>query len=40
MVGIPLQFDGVRPPLRTLPPKIGAQTERVLGTPVKAKAVS
>ena len=35
MVGLPVQFDGVRPPLRTLPPKLGAQTDRVLPVPAK-----
>jgi crotonobetainyl-CoA:carnitine CoA-transferase CaiB-like acyl-CoA transferase len=31
LVGLPLRFDRVRPPLRTLPPELGAQTDRVLG---------
>jgi crotonobetainyl-CoA:carnitine CoA-transferase CaiB-like acyl-CoA transferase len=38
LVGLPLQFDGVRPPLRALPPDLGAQTERVLGPAAKAVA--
>ena len=40
LVGVPLQFDGVRPPLRRLPPKLGAQTELVLGPPAKAKVAT
>jgi crotonobetainyl-CoA:carnitine CoA-transferase CaiB-like acyl-CoA transferase len=39
LVGLPLQFDGVRPPLRSLPPELGGQTERVIGATTK-KAVS
>jgi crotonobetainyl-CoA:carnitine CoA-transferase CaiB-like acyl-CoA transferase len=38
LVGLPLQFDGVRPPLRSLPPELGAQTDRVLGTATKEAA--
>jgi crotonobetainyl-CoA:carnitine CoA-transferase CaiB-like acyl-CoA transferase len=38
LVGLPLQFDGVRPPLRSLPPDLGAQTDRVLGAPKKKVA--
>ena len=37
LVGVPLQFDGVRPPLRTLPPALGAHTDRVLGEMAEAK---
>jgi crotonobetainyl-CoA:carnitine CoA-transferase CaiB-like acyl-CoA transferase len=40
MVGVPLQFDGVRPPLRTLPPALGAQTELVLGPMAKEKVAT
>jgi len=38
LVGLPLQFDGVRPPLRSLPPELGAQTDRVLGATTKKAA--
>jgi len=38
LVGLPLQFDGVRPPLRSLPPDLGAQTNLVLGTKTKKVA--
>jgi len=38
LVGLPLQFDGVRPPLRSLPPELGAQTDHVLGTDKKKAA--
>ena len=40
LVGVPLQFDGVRPPLRTLPPRLGEHTDRVLGAAAKAKIAS
>jgi crotonobetainyl-CoA:carnitine CoA-transferase CaiB-like acyl-CoA transferase len=30
LVGVPLQFDGERPPLRTLPPRLGQDTALVL----------
>ena len=40
LVGLPLQFDGVRPPLRSLPPKLGAHTERVLGATAKQKVAT
>jgi crotonobetainyl-CoA:carnitine CoA-transferase CaiB-like acyl-CoA transferase len=39
LVGLPLQFDGVRPPLRSLPPELGAQTDHVLGTQKKKAAL-
>jgi len=38
LVGLPLQFDGARPPLRSLPPELGAQTDRVLGATTKKVA--
>jgi crotonobetainyl-CoA:carnitine CoA-transferase CaiB-like acyl-CoA transferase len=38
LVGLPLQFDGTRPPLRSLPPDLGAQTDRVLGAATKKVA--
>jgi crotonobetainyl-CoA:carnitine CoA-transferase CaiB-like acyl-CoA transferase len=38
LVGLPLQFDGMRPPLRALPPELGAQTDRVLGATAKKAA--
>ena len=31
LIGIPLQFDGVRPPLRSLPPALGEATSLVFG---------
>jgi crotonobetainyl-CoA:carnitine CoA-transferase CaiB-like acyl-CoA transferase len=31
LVGLPLSFDGQRPPFRLSPPDIGADTEQVLG---------
>ena len=38
LVGLPLQFDGARPPLRSLPPDLGAHTDRVLGPAAKKVA--
>jgi crotonobetainyl-CoA:carnitine CoA-transferase CaiB-like acyl-CoA transferase len=38
LVGLPLQFEGARPPLRSLPPELGAQTGRVLGASGKKAA--
>ena len=40
LVGVPLQFDGVRPPLRTLPPALGAHTNRVLGAMAEEKVAT
>ncbi|MPZ58171.1 MAG: CoA transferase [Rhizobiales bacterium] len=40
LVGVPLQFDGVRPPLRSLPPVLGAQTDRVLGLMAEEKVAT
>jgi crotonobetainyl-CoA:carnitine CoA-transferase CaiB-like acyl-CoA transferase len=31
LIGLPLSFDGVRPPLRRSPPALGADTEAILG---------
>jgi len=38
LVGLPLQFNGVRPPLRALPPELGADTDRVPGAAAKKAA--
>jgi crotonobetainyl-CoA:carnitine CoA-transferase CaiB-like acyl-CoA transferase len=38
LVGLPLQFNGMRPPLRSLPPDLGADTDRVLGSTLKKAA--
>jgi len=38
LVGLPLQFDGMRPPLRSLPPELGGQTDRILGATTKKAA--
>jgi crotonobetainyl-CoA:carnitine CoA-transferase CaiB-like acyl-CoA transferase len=31
LIGIPLQFDGVRPPQRTASPALGEHTKEILG---------
>lgn len=31
LIGLPLRFDGVRPPLREAPPPLGAHTHEILG---------
>jgi crotonobetainyl-CoA:carnitine CoA-transferase CaiB-like acyl-CoA transferase len=36
LLGLPLQFDGTRPPLRHPAPKLGEHTHEVLGAPKKA----
>lgn len=33
LLGLPLQFDGTRPPLRHVAPKLGEHTDEVLGPP-------
>jgi len=36
LIGLPLSFDGVRPPFRTAPPQLGEHTDDVLGAPAPA----
>jgi crotonobetainyl-CoA:carnitine CoA-transferase CaiB-like acyl-CoA transferase len=31
LIGLPLSFDGARPPLRRSPPALGADTDAILG---------
>jgi crotonobetainyl-CoA:carnitine CoA-transferase CaiB-like acyl-CoA transferase len=40
LLGLPLSFDGVRPPFRRSPPQLGAHTRDVLEDPVAGPAVA
>ena len=40
LIGMPLQFDGERPPYRAHPPALGEHTDAVLGAPPRRKASS
>jgi crotonobetainyl-CoA:carnitine CoA-transferase CaiB-like acyl-CoA transferase len=41
LMGLPLSFDGERPPFRLAPPQLGEHTDEVLGSPpVQTKTVS
>jgi crotonobetainyl-CoA:carnitine CoA-transferase CaiB-like acyl-CoA transferase len=40
LVGLPISFDGERPPFRRAPPKLGAHTEEVFGEHVTPAAVA
>jgi crotonobetainyl-CoA:carnitine CoA-transferase CaiB-like acyl-CoA transferase len=41
LMGLPLSFNGERPPLRVAPPQLGEHTDEVLGSPpVQTKTVS
>jgi crotonobetainyl-CoA:carnitine CoA-transferase CaiB-like acyl-CoA transferase len=40
MVGLPISFDGERPPFRRAPPKLGSHTEEVFGEHAKAPVVA
>jgi crotonobetainyl-CoA:carnitine CoA-transferase CaiB-like acyl-CoA transferase len=40
LIGLPISFDGERPPFRRAPPKLGAHTEEVFGEHVTPAAVA
>jgi crotonobetainyl-CoA:carnitine CoA-transferase CaiB-like acyl-CoA transferase len=40
IMGLPLSFDGERPPFRRAAPQLGEHTEKVLARPAQAKTVS
>jgi len=40
LIGTPITFDGERPPYRSHPPALGADTDAVLGAPPRRKASS
>jgi crotonobetainyl-CoA:carnitine CoA-transferase CaiB-like acyl-CoA transferase len=40
LIGTPLRFDGERPPFRSHPPALGADSDAVLGEPPRRKASS
>ena len=40
IMGLPLSFDGERPPFRRAAPRLGEHTEELLAPPAQAKTVS